>query len=615
VRILAACVILLRSEQVMEKIIRIGGASGFWGDSSIATPQLLTAPIDYLVYDYLAETTMSIMARARAKDANMGCATDFVTVTMTQDLKNIASRGVKVLSNAGGLNPRGCRDALMAIAREQGIDIKVAVVTGDDVMALLPILRSEGIQEMFSGLALPDKIQSANAYLGARGVSDALRRGAQIVITGRGVDSALLLGALGHEFQWNWRDWNRLAQASLAGHIVECGAQGSGGLFTDWQQVPDWDNIGYPIVECASDGSFVVTKPANTGGLVTTASVAEQILYEIGDPAEYVLPDVICDFRSVHLTADGEHRVRVTGATGREPTSSYKVSATFQDGYQLETGLAIRGIDAVGKAKKTADALLKRTRRMMGERGFADYADALVEIIGAESLYGPHARRNDAREVIMRIAVRHPDKNALEILRREASSPGTSMSPGTSGALGGGRADIKPVVRLFSFLLDKRRVSVSVDVDSNSTLLSQAVEIGNEWRPSISTATPVIPSLPQAINTISVPLIRIAHARSGDKGDNSNVGVIARSANIWLWLQENLTAEQVAAYMAHPVKGQVERYELPGIMALNFVLQRALGGGGMASLQSDPLGKCYAQMLLDMPVEIPIPLLGAGTKQ
>jgi hypothetical protein len=171
------------------------------------------------------------------------------------------------------------------------------------------------------------------------------------------------------------------------------------------------------------------------------------------------------------------------------------------------------------------------------------------------------------------------------------------------------------VVRLFSFLLDKRRVSVSVDVDSNSTLLSQAVEIGNEWRPSISTATPVIPSLPQAINTISVPLIRIAHARSGDKGDNSNVGVIARSANIWLWLQENLTAEQVAAYMAHPVKGQVERYELPGIMALNFVLQRALGGGGMASLQSDPLGKCYAQMLLDMPVEIPIPLLGAGTKQ
>ncbi len=224
-------------------------------------------------------------------------------------------------------------------------------------------------------------------------------------------------------------------------------------------------------------------------------------------------------------------------------------------------------------------------------------------------------RRNDAREVIMRIAVRHPDKNALEILRREASSPGTSMSPGTSGALGGGRADIKPVVRLFSFLLDKRRVPVSIDVDGNTTLLSQAVEIGSEWRPNTSTATPVIPLPPQSNNTITVPLIRIAHARSGDKGDNSNIGVIARSPLVWPWLQENLAAEKVAAYMSHLVKGKVERYELPGIMALNFVLHRALGGGGMASLQSDPLGKCYAQMLLDMPVEVPAELLIVGARE
>lgn len=593
----------------MEKVIRIGGASGFWGDSAIATPQLLTAPIDYLVYDYLAETTMSIMARARGKDPKMGYATDFVTVTMAQNLQVIAARGVRVLSNAGGLNPHGCRDAVLEIARAQGIDIKVAVVTGDDVMSLLPTLRREGVVEMFSGKSLPEKIHSANAYLGARGVAEALERGAQIVITGRGVDSALLVGALVHEFEWDWCDWNKLAQASLAGHIVECGAQGSGGLFTDWEQVPDWDNIGYPIVECASDGTFIVTKPDKTGGLVTSAIVAEQILYEIGDPASYILPDVICDFRDVKLEQGSEHRVRVTGARGREPTASYKVSATFQDGYQLEVGLAIRGVDAVGKARKTGEALLTRTRRMMAETGFADYLDAIVEIIGAESLYGPHSRGETAREVILRIAVRHNDKNALEILRREASSPGTSMSPGTSGALGGGRADIKPVVRLFSFLLDKRRVPASVEMDGDSNLLSQSVEVGDESRSIVRDVSQVVPSTRDQRETVAVPLIRIAHGRSGDKGDDSNIGVIARHPSIWPWLQANLTTEKVATHMAHLVKGEVERYELPGIMALNFVLHRALGGGGMASLRSDPLGKCYAQMLLEMPVEVPVELL------
>ena len=597
----------------MQTVIRVGGASGFWGDSAIATPQLLAAPLHYLVYDYLAETTLAILARARTKDPAMGYATDFVSVTMAQNLRVIAERGVKVLSNAGGLNPGACRDALRVIAQAQGIDLKVAIIGGDDVMGLLPQLRNENTREMFSDRTLPEKIHSMNAYLGARAVAQALSRGAQIVLTGRGVDSALMVGALMHEFGWDWRDWDKLAQASLAGHIVECGAQGSGGLFTDWDAVPDWDNIGYPIVECADDASFVVTKAPDTGGLVSSATVAEQILYEIGDPAEYILPDVICDFRAVQLQNVGEQRVRVTGAVGREPTASYKVSATFSDGYQLEVGLAIRGIEAVGKAQKTAAALLKRTRRMMAERGFADYADALVEVIGAESLYGPHSRRGDAREVVLRIAVRHADKNALEIMRREASSPGTSMSPGTSGALGGGRADIKPVVRLFSFLLDKRRVPVSVELEGSSAVLSQAVAVGAEWRPSTYTAAPINPSSPHPRDQTVVALARIAHGRSGDKGDDSNIGVIARSPQIWPWLQENLTAEKVAAYMGHLVKGPVERYELPGIMALNFVLHRALGGGGMTSLQSDPLGKRYAQMLLDMPVEVAAALLGTGT--
>ena len=246
---------------------------------------------------------------------------------------------------------------------------------------------------------------------------------------------------------------------------------------------------------------------------------------------------------------------------------------------------------------------------MMSERGFSDYADSVVEVIGAESLYGPHSRRGDTREVIMRVAVRHSDKNALEILRREASSPGTSMSPGSSGALGGGRADIKPVVRLFSFLLDKRRVPVCVEIEGSSSLLSDAVEIGGATRKKLYDVTPIIPAPPDQRETIIVPLIRVAHGRSGDKGDDSNIGIIARSPRIWPWLRENITVEKVTAHMAHLVKGSVERYELPGVMALNFVLHRALGGGGMASLQSDPLGKCYAQILLDMQIDIPMELI------
>ena len=589
----------------MSKVCRVGGASGFWGDSAPATPQLLTEQLDYLVYDYLAETTMSILARTRGKDPSMGYATDFVTVTMAQNLRAIKARGVTVLSNAGGLNPSACRNALLEIARAQNIDVMIAIVSGDDVMNLLQRLREEKTSEMFSGLPFPEKIHSMNAYLGARATTEAFKRGAEIVITGRGVDSALIVGALMHEFGWDWRDWNKLAQASLTGHIIECGAQGSGGSFTDWEQVPDWDNIGYPIVECSDDASFVVTKPHSTGGLVSCASVSEQILYEIGDPAAYILPDVTCDFRSVNLEQVGEHRVRVSGAVGCEPTSSYKVSATFQDGYQLEVGLAIRGIDAVGKAQKTGAALLKRTRRMMAERGLADYADAVVEIIGAELLYGPHARRGDAREVILRIAVRHTDKNALDILRREASSPGTSMSPGTSGALGGGRADIKPVIRLFSFLLDKSRVPIFVEMNGQAQALTPAVEIGAPWNPSECVASIGTGTTSRSSDTVTVPLIRIAHGRSGDKGDNSNIGIIARSPAAWQWLRENLSTENVAAHMGHRIKGEVERFELPGIMALNFVLHRALGGGGMASLQSDPLGKCYAQMLLEMPIAVP----------
>ncbi|MDF3848153.1 acyclic terpene utilization AtuA family protein, partial [Achromobacter denitrificans] len=295
--------------------VHIGCASGFWGDSQIAIPQLLTAEkLDYIVFDYLAETTMSILQRARMRNPDLGYATDFVSV-LRPHLKTLLERGVRLVSNAGGLNPRGCRDAILAFAREQGLAPRIAVVTGDDVSELQAEF-TDAQGRLLSDLDGFGPLLSANAYLGAYPIVQALAQDADIVITGRAVDSACALAVAIHEFDWSFSDYDKLAQASLAGHLIECGPQATGGLFTDWETVPDWANIGYPIVALDPDGGFDLTKPPGTGGLVSRATVAEQLLYEIGDPAAYELPDVVCDLRQVSIRETGPDRVRVEGARG-----------------------------------------------------------------------------------------------------------------------------------------------------------------------------------------------------------------------------------------------------------------------------------------------------------
>jgi hypothetical protein len=576
--------------------VRIGGAAGFWGDSALGPRQLLErGQVDYLVFDYLAELTMSLLAAARRKQPELGYATDFIDV-MRDVLGDALARGVRVVANAGGINPQGCAAALRALAARQGLAPRIAVVEGDDVSGLLPELRA-------GGLALPPSVLSANAYLGALPIKAALDAGADVVITGRCVDSAVTLGALMHEFGWAADDYDRLAAGSLAGHLIECGCQGSGGLFTDWEDVPDWANSGYPVVECGADGSFVLTKPSGTGGLVTPAVAAEQLLYEIGDPARYVLPDVVCDFTGVTLEAVGEQSVLVRGARGLAPTGQYKVCATYADGFRCAAQLTVVGHDAARKARRSAEAILQRTRAMLARAGLGDYAATHADVLGTPEGFG---------QAVLWLAVAHPQREALELFAREIAPAGTSWAPGTTGF--GGRPAVSPCIKQLSFLLDKARVQPVVHLP-DGTQARPDIPRGQEADAAATLAAPAGDASAPAhradthADWRTVPLIELAWARSGDKGDTSNIGVIARHPDELALLREQLTPQAVAAHLAahlaDGVRGTVTRYELPGIHAFNFVCEQALGGGGMASLRHDPLGKGMAQLLLAMPISVP----------
>lgn len=586
--------------------LRIGCAAGFWGDTETAARQLLErGSLDYLVFDYLAEITMSIMAGARLRDPARGYATDFVSRVLRDCLKLAVEKRVRIVTNAGGVNPLACRAALLALAEQTGVSPRVAVVLGDDITGLHDQLAREGVREMFSGAPLPAAVLSANAYFGATPIAAALAAGADIVITGRIVDSALVLGPLVHEFGWSWDDFDRLAQGSLAGHIIECGAQCTGGLFTDWESVPRYDDMGYPIVACEPDGSFTVEKPAGTGGLITPAVVYEQLVYEIGDPRNYLLPDVICDFSRVTAKQVATDRVRVVGATGRAPTDRYKVSATYPDGFRLALGVLIGGEQAARKGERVARALVDKVERMLEARGLGRFRATQIDALGAEASYGPHARARDTREVVMRIAASHTDRDALKLLVREMPQAGASMAPGFA-TLVGGQPDPATMIKLFSFLIDKSRVPARVELDGKVSDVSVMVfEPEPEPEPE---SLPDASRPSRAHGPHRVPLIRLAHGRSGDKGDHSNIGIIAREARFVPLIAAVLTAETVAKHMAHvldPARGRVTRYSWPGCNGWNFLLEHALGGGGVASLRADPQGKGFAQQLLAF--EIPVP--------
>ncbi|XP_020777720.2 uncharacterized protein lratb.1 isoform X1 [Boleophthalmus pectinirostris] len=595
------------SKSSEKKTVRIGCASGFWGDTATSVPQLVYGGnLDFLVFDYLSEITMSLLTAAKTKAPNMGYTPDFVQVALAPFINDIHKKGIRVVSNAGGVNPLACAQAIQEVVKKAGLEMKIAVVTGDDLMPHKNSLTEVKMADGSGPRSLPLTLHSMNAYLGAGPIRRCLDLGADIVVTGRCVDSAVALGPLMHSFGWEADQYDLLAAGSLAGHLIECGAQSTGGIFTDWHKVKDWDNMGFPIVECGADGSTVLSKPKGTGGLVSFGTVAEQLVYEIQDPRRYLLPDVICDFSGVSIRevpgAEGG-AVRVTGAKGLAPSPYYKVCATYMDGFRATAVCPVGGPRAPEKARRTAESIIKRTKRIFKQLGLEDYSAVNIQVLGAEDTYGLNAKFKGSREVVLWMAVKHKQKKALELFAREVAPAGTGMAPGLTGIVGG-RPRVSPVLKPFFFLHPKSELKVDIHVDSDlvESLSEAGPESHDQEVPLTSSEEQHDTDLPSGPH--SYRLEELAYTRSGDKGDSANIGVISRHPLFFPYLKKHLTSAVVEEYFKHIFEpGQdnpVTRYTLPGVFGLNFVLNRCLGGGGVASLRSDPQGKALGQMLLDL---------------
>jgi hypothetical protein len=592
----------------MADVIRIANAGGYWGDDlGQFRRQIELGPVDFVTLDFLAEITMSILQKQRARDPKSGYARDFVS-QVEQALPLLVERGVRVITNAGGVNPLACRGTLMERIHQHGHSVEVAAVVGDDLMGRLGELNASGVSldnmdDGASFLAIRDRLSSANAYFGAWPVVEALRSGARIVVTGRCTDTGITLAPMIHSFGWGAGDWDRLASGIVAGHIVECGAQSTGGNFTDWQRVKRYEAIGYPVLEVSPDGSFVVTKHPGTGGAVTVRVVSEQLLYEMGDPRSYVTPDVVADFGTIRLEQAGKDRVRVWGIRGRPAPASLKVSASYFDGWKASGALIVSAPEAVAKARALADAFWKR----LG----LEFAERHVELVGHSACWGSLAPETNPPEVLLRLSARDPDKEKLEQFSRMIPAVILSGPPGV--AVTGGRPQVQEVVAYWPTLVPRDRVK--------PTVVTREGERTLEW------PTPLLPAgrphpLPRLVpprrkgstKPMRVPLSTLAHGRSGDKGDTCNIGVIARAPEIYPWLRRILTAGAVRRRFKGICKGRVERHEVPNLMALNFLLHEALGGGGTVSLRLDAQGKTLSHALLAMDVRAPRVLVDAARR-
>ena len=452
----------------MKTKVRVASGQGFWGDLLTApVDQVRNGPIDYIMLDYLAEVTMSIMQKQRARDPKAGYAKDFIEL-MREILPDCVEKDIKVLSNAGGVNVTGCAEAIKQVAVELGLSgkVKIGVVTGDDILGRLDEFAEKGVEilSMETGeplAAVRDKVQAANVYLGAAGLVEALGKGAQIVIGGRLTDTGLTLAPLMHEFGWTFDDWDKISAGTIAGHIIECGAQASGGNCQyDWRNIPDLANVGFPIVEASPNGEFVVTKHDGTGGRVNVQSVKEQLLYEMGDPKAYITPDVVADFSSIHLAADGENHVKVFGIKGNPNTEFYKVSIAYSSGWKAVGTLVYAWPDAYEKAK-AADKILRERLDRLGLK----FDLILSEFVGVSATHGHLAGEPalDIPEVQLRFGVRGPNKAEVERFTKELAPLILTGPPAVTG-FAGGRPKVEEIMAYFPALIPKALIQTKVEI-------------------------------------------------------------------------------------------------------------------------------------------------------
>ena len=589
--------------------IKIGNAGGYWGDDPNALfRQVNGGRLDYITMDFLAEVTMSIMQKQRSHDPSLGYARDFIPM-LEGVLAKVLKDKTKIITNAGGVNPEACAAAIAAMAKKMGLNPRISVVYGDDILERLDEMQKKGCEfsNMENGQKFADvasRIEAANVYFGAAPVVAALQDDPDIIITGRVTDTGITLAAMIHEFGWDMGDWDRLAAGIVAGHIIECGCQSTGGNFTDWRQVESWDNIGYPIVEVHPDGTFVVTKHANSGGLVSVDTVREQLFYEMGNPVAYLTPDVVADFATIKVRQDGQDRVHVSGIKGYEPTPLYKVSMAYTDGYKCIGSIAISGPEARAKAEAFA--------KIFWGRVGADFSETSTEYYGWNACHRSLGGNDDGNEIILRLGARSPDASKLKTFAKAIPALILGGPPGVC-VLGGvpkpadvvtywpalmPKTALRPQIAVYENGLTKKRI---VDMERVGNFIPREMPIQTARSPSMS----VNAAMAKNSGSDALPLSEICLGRSGDKGDAANIGVMARGPLAFKFLEEHLTAQRVKDLFQELCVGPVIRYRLENMLGFNFILESALGGGGTVTLRTDAQGKTFAQALLRQTASIP----------
>ncbi|HKY48023.1 MAG TPA: acyclic terpene utilization AtuA family protein [Acidimicrobiia bacterium] len=588
----------------MNDVLRIANCSGFYGDRLLAAREMVEGgPIDVLTGDYLAELTMSILWRSKQRDPEKGYASTFVT-QMEQVLGTCLDRGIKIVSNAGGINPAGLAERLAKLAADLGISPRIAYIEGDDLLARLEGLEGQGHRfvNMDTGMPLTGSgvtPLTANAYLGGWGISEALAAGADVIITGRVTDAALVVGPAAWNFGWRRDDWDSLAGAVVAGHIIECGAQCTGGNYSFFEDVPGLERVGFPIAEIHSDGSCVITKHPGTGGLVSVGTVTAQLLYEIGSP-HYLNPDVTSLFESITLTEVGPDRVQVTGVRGEPPPPDLKVAMNYLGGHKNSMTF---GIAAPNVAKK-AEALVQALWEAAGPP--AQFAAVDVDLIGAET---ENPRTNDDALAYLRISVKDPDPDRVG--RRFSSAAvelALSSYPGFFLTTPPGEATAYAVY--WPTTVPASLVPMRVVMDAKEWVVSSVAPQTEDGRRKTEAPEPSPHLTLQERSTqdaplTTVPLGSIAGARSGDKGGNANVGFWVRNPGEYRWLADYLTVERIRILMPEAAALVIDRYELPNLLAVNFVLHGLLGEGVSSSTRTDPQAKSLGEFLRACWVEVP----------